>query len=71
MTTAFSRSGHDAEISLAGTTVRDAMHRGVVSCPPDASLRTLAAIMAAHRIHAVAVKVDERGRTRRSTEQHS
>jgi CBS domain-containing protein len=33
----------------------DAMHAGVVTCPPQASLAVAARIMAAHRIHAVVV----------------
>jgi CBS domain-containing protein len=39
----------------ADTTVGDAMHQGVVTCPPDATLRTVAALLAAHHIHAVVV----------------
>jgi CBS domain-containing protein len=35
--------------------VADAMHPGVIFCPPDASLRTAAAIMATNRVHAVLV----------------
>jgi CBS domain-containing protein len=31
------------------------MHRGVVTCKPEASLFTVARLLAAHRIHAVAV----------------
>jgi CBS domain-containing protein len=31
------------------------MHHGVLTCPLDASLRDVAAIMATHRIHAVVV----------------
>lgn len=40
-----------------GPSVRaaDAMHAGVVTCPPHASLAVAARIMAAHRIHAVVV----------------
>ena len=36
-------------------TVGDAMHVGVITCPPDATLRTVAGILAANRIHAVVV----------------
>jgi CBS domain-containing protein len=36
-------------------TVGDVMHGGVITCRPDASLRTVAGILAAHRIHAVVV----------------
>jgi CBS domain-containing protein len=35
--------------------VADAMHAGVIFCPPDASLRTAAAIMATNHVHAVLV----------------
>ena len=40
-------------------TVGSAMHPGVVTCAADASLRTVAALLAAHRIHAVVVKSDD------------
>jgi CBS domain-containing protein len=36
-------------------TVGDAMHAGVITCRPDATLRTVAGILASHRIHAVVV----------------
>jgi CBS domain-containing protein len=36
-------------------TVGEVMHAGVITCPPDATLRTVAALLAAHRIHAVVV----------------
>lgn len=43
--------------------VGDVMHAGVVTCPPDATLRTVAGLLAAHRIHAVVVaSADERAR---------
>jgi CBS domain-containing protein len=35
------------------------MHTGVVTCPPGASLRTVAGLLAAHRIHAVVVWSEE------------
>jgi CBS domain-containing protein len=35
------------------------MHAGVVTCRPDASLRAVAGILAAHRIHAVVVASEE------------
>lgn len=35
--------------------VSDAMRPGVISCPPDASLRTVARIMSTNRVHAVVV----------------
>lgn len=39
----------------ARATVGSVMHSGVVTCPPDATLRTVARILAAHHIHAVVV----------------
>ena len=36
-------------------TVLDAMRLGVVSCPPDTTLREVARIMATYRIHSVVV----------------
>jgi CBS domain-containing protein len=35
------------------------MHAGVITCPPDVTLRTVAGILAAHRIHAVVVAVGD------------
>jgi CBS domain-containing protein len=35
--------------------VCDCMHRGIVSCPGDAPLGEVAALMSKHRVHAVAV----------------
>jgi CBS domain-containing protein len=36
-------------------TVGDVMHSGVITCRPSATLRTVAGILAEHRIHAVVV----------------
>jgi CBS domain-containing protein len=36
-------------------TVADAMHPGILSCPPNATLTAVARVMATHRIHCVAV----------------
>ena len=36
-------------------TVASVMHAGVVTCRPEASLRTVARLLAEHRIHAVVV----------------
>lgn len=36
-------------------TVTGVMHAGVVTCGPDATLRVVAGLLAAHRIHAVVV----------------
>ena len=41
--------------SLRHATVVDAMHPGIVSCPPDASLTDVARLMATHRVHCIAV----------------
>ena len=39
--------------SLAGFSVADAMHDGLVSCTPDTPLRTVARLLAMHRVHAI------------------
>ncbi len=36
-------------------TVSDAMHPGILSCDPDASLPEVARLMASHRVHCLAV----------------
>jgi CBS domain-containing protein len=41
--------------SLELLRVGEAMHRGIVTCRPSASLYSVARMMAAHRIHAVVV----------------
>jgi len=41
--------------SLRHATVGDAMHPGIVSCPPDARLTDVARLMATHHVHSVAV----------------
>ena len=35
--------------------VLDAMHPGLISCPPDTALRTVARMMATYRVHAILV----------------
>lgn len=40
---------------LDHATVSDAMHPGILSCDPDASLQDVARLMAAHHVHCVAV----------------
>ncbi len=45
---------------LAGLTVRDAMHPGVVACHRDAALCTVASIMATHGMHSVVLSQPER-----------
>jgi CBS domain-containing protein len=45
-------------------TVADAMHPGILSCPPGASLTDVARVMATHHVHCVAVMgitADQRG----------
>ena len=41
--------------SLEHATVSDAMHPGILSCEPDASVAEVAKIMAMHHVHCVAV----------------
>lgn len=41
--------------SLRHATVADAMHPGIVACPPDAGLTDVARLMATHHVHCVAV----------------
>jgi len=41
--------------SLEHATVSDAMHPGILSCDPDASLSEVARMMANHHVHSVAV----------------
>jgi CBS domain-containing protein len=40
---------------FAQATVADVMHVGIISCPPDADVATVARAMATHRMHAVVV----------------
>jgi CBS domain-containing protein len=40
---------------LADLRVIDAMHPGMISCPPETSLRTVARMMASYRVHAIVV----------------
>ena len=41
--------------TLESIRVAETMHRGVFTCKPEATLYTVARLLAAHRIHAVAV----------------
>jgi CBS domain-containing protein len=41
--------------TLDHATVADAMHPGVLSCDPDATLTELAQMMATHHVHSIAV----------------
>ena len=47
--------GSDRLPRLAHARVADVMHPGVVSCPADTDLTTVARMMASHHIHAVVV----------------
>ena len=44
---------------LEDVTVEEVMHHGVLACPPEASLRTVAQMMARFAIHAVVVQTVE------------
>jgi CBS domain-containing protein len=44
-----------AEPLLDGLAVRDAMHHGIVTCPPTASLREIAELLSEHRVHCAVV----------------
>jgi CBS domain-containing protein len=46
-------------ISPASTTVEEAMHPGVLACPPDVPLRAVARMMALYRVHAIVVDSSE------------
>ena len=48
--------------ALAHVRVRDCMHLGILSCAGDAPLSEVAAIMAKHHVHAVAVANRSGGR---------
>jgi CBS domain-containing protein len=54
MTTTHARHTY-GPASFHGLSVGDAMHRGVFTCKPEATLPTVARLLAAHRIHAVVV----------------
>lgn len=47
---------------LAHVRVADCMHHGILSCPADAPLAQVAAIIAGRGVHAVVVTDDDRGR---------
>ena len=44
-----------AEPLVSGLAVRDAMHHGIVTCPPTASLREVAELLSEHRVHCAVV----------------
>ena len=45
----------ETEGPLGTLRVIDAMHPGVISCPPETPLRTVARMMATYRVHAIIV----------------
>lgn len=57
MTTAYAQHRHPSG-SIDSIRVAETMHRGVVTCRADATLTTVARLLAAHRIHAVVVAPD-------------
>jgi CBS domain-containing protein len=60
MTTASSGTGRPlGAFDYEHATVGDAMRQEVIYCPPDASLRTVAQIMAGDRIHCVLVGTEQ------------
>jgi len=44
-----------AEPLVSGLSVADAMHHGIVTCPPSASLREVAELLSEHRVHCAVV----------------
>jgi CBS domain-containing protein len=52
--------GSDRTPTLEHARVEDVMHPGIVSCPPETELVTVARAMAAHHIHAIVVSGVER-----------
>ena len=46
---------HRQQVSLARIHIADAMTTGVISCPPETSLQTVARLMAERHVHAVYV----------------
>jgi predicted transcriptional regulator len=50
-----------AEPLLGELTVADAMHRGIVTCAPTATLREVAELLAAHGVHCAVVADDGTG----------
>ncbi len=53
MDTTFEPSGNAR--ALSELRVIDAMHPGMISCPPETPLRTVARMMATYRVHAIVV----------------
>lgn len=61
--TSFDLTTHaDSAPPFADAHVADAMHHGVLTCPPNTPLRTVARMMAQYRVHAVVVtEMDDEG----------
>jgi CBS domain-containing protein len=47
--------------TLSARTVADAMHAGVITCPPETPLREVARMMARFRVHAIVVLGEDDG----------
>jgi CBS domain-containing protein len=43
------------QVQLRQLRIGDAMHHGVITCPPETPLRAVARMMAQHRVHCIAV----------------
>lgn len=43
------------QTSLEGLRVADVMHPGLISCPPETPLRSVARMLATYRVHAIVV----------------
>lgn len=60
MDPATARGGEHAVPAFSHASVADAMHAGVLTCPPETPLRVVARTMAANRVHSVVVLGDPR-----------
>ena len=58
MTTTYTRDRSGPARTLADIRVTEAMHHGVIKCAADSHLPVVARVMAAHRIHCVAVPAE-------------
>jgi CBS domain-containing protein len=47
-----------ATTPLGQLRIEDAMHRGIITCPPETTLRVVAEMMARSRVHCIAVFAD-------------
>lgn len=46
---------HHVPVPLRKLRVAEAMHPGMIACPPDTPLRSVARMMATYRVHAIVV----------------